>query len=152
MPWPNGSSKYPLKWNYGIFYSPVIVSTISTHKNWIKTVTNLINKISYTRVQFFIWFNSSNMGWTLTQCGRVKHISMGNLGQAIIWTNAGILLDGPWGTNFSEILSKIYTYLLKKMYLKMLFGKWRRFWLSLHVLNRHYDMFSDHILKCILLY
>ena len=24
--------------------------------------------------------------------------------QAIIWTNAGILLSGPLGTNFSEIL------------------------------------------------
>ena len=29
--------------------------------------------------------------------------------QAIIWTNAGILLIGPLGTNFSEILSEIHT-------------------------------------------
>ena len=29
--------------------------------------------------------------------------------QAIIWTNAGILLIGPLGTNFNEILIKIYT-------------------------------------------
>ena len=28
--------------------------------------------------------------------------------QAIIWTNAGILLIGPLRTNFSEILIKIY--------------------------------------------
>ena len=28
--------------------------------------------------------------------------------QAIIWTNAGILLIEPLGTNFSEILIKIY--------------------------------------------
>ena len=27
--------------------------------------------------------------------------------QAIIWTNAGILLTGPLGTNFSEILIEI---------------------------------------------
>ena len=27
--------------------------------------------------------------------------------QAIIWTNAGILLIGPLGTNFSEILIEI---------------------------------------------
>ena len=34
--------------------------------------------------------------------------------QAIIWTNAGILLIGILGTNFSEILSKIDTFSLKK--------------------------------------
>ena len=30
--------------------------------------------------------------------------------QAIIWTNAGILLIGPLGTDFSEILIKIYIF------------------------------------------
>ena len=39
--------------------------------------------------------------------------------QAIIWTNAGILLIGPMGTNFSEILIEIYTFSFKKMHLKM---------------------------------
>ena len=34
--------------------------------------------------------------------------------QAIIWTNAGILLVGPLGTNFSEILIKIHAFSLKK--------------------------------------
>ena len=33
--------------------------------------------------------------------------------QAIIWTNAGIL-----GTNFSKILSEIYTFSFKTMHLK----------------------------------
>ena len=33
--------------------------------------------------------------------------------QAIIWTNAGILLIGPLGTNFSEILIEIQTFSLK---------------------------------------
>ena len=36
--------------------------------------------------------------------------------QAIIWTNAGILLIGPLGTNFSEILIEIQTFSLKKIY------------------------------------
>ena len=40
--------------------------------------------------------------------------------QAIIWTNAGILLIGPLGTNFSEILIEIHTFPFKKMHLKML--------------------------------
>ena len=30
--------------------------------------------------------------------------------QAIIWTNAGMLLMGPLGTNFSEILIEIQTF------------------------------------------
>ena len=34
--------------------------------------------------------------------------------QAIIWTNAGILLIGPLGTNFSEILIEIQTFSLRK--------------------------------------
>ena len=40
--------------------------------------------------------------------------------QAIIWTNAGIMLTGPLGRNFSEILIKILTFFLKKMCLKVL--------------------------------
>ena len=42
--------------------------------------------------------------------------------QAIIWTNAGILLMGPLGTNFSEIITKVYIFWFKKMYLKLWSG------------------------------
>ena len=54
--------------------------------------------------------------------------------QAIFWTNAGTLLIGPLGTNFSEILIDIDTFSLKKMHLKMSSGKWRLFGLGLNVL------------------
>ena len=54
--------------------------------------------------------------------------------QAIIWTSAGILLIGPLGTNFSEILIEIYTFSFKKMHLKMSSGKWPPFCLGLNVL------------------
>ena len=54
--------------------------------------------------------------------------------QAIIWTNAGILLIGTLGTNFSEIFIKIRTFSFTKMHLKMLSVKWRPFCLSLNVL------------------
>ena len=47
--------------------------------------------------------------------------------QAIIWTNAGILLLWPLRTNFSEILIEIYTFSFKKMHLKMSSAKWRPF-------------------------
>ena len=39
--------------------------------------------------------------------------------QAIILTNAGILLIGILGRNFSEILNKIHTVLFKTMHLNM---------------------------------
>ena len=55
--------------------------------------------------------------------------------QAIIWTSAGILLIGPSGTNFSEILIEIHTFSSKKMLLKMSSGKWRPFCLGLNVLT-----------------
>ena len=55
--------------------------------------------------------------------------------KVIIWTNAGILLIGPLGTNFSEILIGIQAFLFKKMHLKMSSAKWRPFCLSLSVLN-----------------
>ena len=50
--------------------------------------------------------------------------------QAIIWTNAGILLIAPVGTNFSEIGFKIQSFSFMKMHLKMSFGKWRIFCLG----------------------
>ena len=39
--------------------------------------------------------------------------------QAIIWTNAGILLIESLQTNFSEILIEIDTFPFKEMHLKM---------------------------------
>ena len=78
----------------------------------------------------------------LTHWGRVTHICVGKLTiigsdnglspkrlQAIIWTNAGILLIGRLGTNFSEI----QTFSLKKIRLK-LSAKCCSFRLGLNVL------------------
>ena len=85
---------------------------------------------------------------TLTHWGRATHICVSNLTiigsdnglsperrQAIIWTNAGILLTGPLGTNFSEILIAIETFSFKKMHLKISSAKWRPFCLGLNVLR-----------------
>ena len=68
----------------------------------------------------------------LTHWGQVTHICVSKLSilgsdnglspdrrQAIIWTNAGILLIWPLGTNFSEILIAINTFSFMKMHLKM---------------------------------
>ena len=56
--------------------------------------------------------------------------------QAIIWNNAGLLLIGPLGTNFSEISIGIQTFSFKKMHLNMPSAKWRPFCLSLNELIR----------------
>ena len=42
---------------------------------------------------------------------------------AIIWTSAGLLLIGPLGTNFSEILIEIDTFSFKQMQLKKIVCK-----------------------------
>ena len=63
--------------------------------------------------------------------------------QAIIWTNAGILLIGPLGTNFSENSIKILTFSFTKMRLKVSSVKWRPFCLGLNVLRRSYKVISE---------
>ena len=68
------------------------------------------------------------MQFVLTHWGRVTHICVGKLSiigsdyglsprrrQAIILTNAGILLIGTLGTNFSDILIEIQIFSLKKI-------------------------------------
>ena len=76
----------------------------------------------------------------LTHLGWVTHICVSKLNivgsdnglspdrrQAIIWTNAGILLIGPLGTNFNEISIDIRIFSFKKRHLKMSSEKWRPF-------------------------
>ena len=87
--------------------------------------------------------------WTDAHWGRVSHICVSNLTitgsdnglspgrrQAIIWTNAGILLIRNLGTNFNEILSKIHIFSFKKMHLKTSSAKWRPFCLGFNVLTQ----------------
>ena len=91
--------------------------------------------------------HSGNILLPVTHWGRVTHIYVVKLTiidsdnglsprrrQAIIWTNAGILLIEPLGTNFIEILIGIQTFSFKKMYLKMSSAKWRPFCLGLNAL------------------
>ena len=85
----------------------------------------------------------------LTHWGWVMHVCISKLTiiisdnclspsqrQAIIWTNTEILLIQTLGANFSEILSKIHTFSLKKMHFKMSSGKCRPFCLGLNVLRQ----------------
>ena len=85
----------------------------------------------------------------LTHWGRVTHICVGTLTiigsdnglspsrrQAIIWTNAGLLLIGPLGKNFNEISIKFLSFPFKKLRLKVSSAKWRSFCLRLNVLTK----------------
>ena len=100
-------------------------------------------KYWYLSKVYIMWTNG-----LLTHWGRVTRICVGKLTiigsdnglsperrQAIIWTNAGILLIGPLGTNFSEIVIEIQTFSLKKIRLKMSSAKCCSFRLGLNVLT-----------------
>ena len=53
--------------------------------------------------------------------------------QAIIWTNAGLLLIQTLGTNFNEFLNEIHAFSFKKMHLKMSSAKWQQICPGLNV-------------------
>ena len=63
--------------------------------------------------------------------------------QAIISTNAWILLILTLGTNFSEILSEIHTFSFKKMHLKLLSEKWWQFCPGLYGLKDLADKYTN---------
>ena len=79
----------------------------------------------------------------------MTHICVGDLtiigsdnglspGRRIVWTNAGILLIGPSGTNFSEISIEIPTCSFKKIRLKVSSAKWRPYCFGLNALTGSY--------------
>ena len=133
-----------------IVMSPLWFKPMVTFVNW-----NIWNKIQWNLIQNrkklkkYIRNTMHEMLTTLlrpqyvnvlTHWGRATHIWVSKLTiigsdndllpgqrQAIIWTNDGILLIKPIGTNFSEILSKIHTFSFKKMHLKTSSAKWRPF-------------------------
>ena len=118
---------------------------------WISRWTNLFNKPIITGFKTLHSKNYANdlpcvvFCCGLTHWGRVTHICVSKLTiigsdnglspgrrQAIIWTNAGILLIGPLGTNFSEISSEINIFSFKKMHFKTSSAKLRPFCLGLN--------------------
>ena len=116
-------------------YSPKMVPIAKIWGSGSWTKSNAVLKPLYKFGGFIGW---SDWVVVLTHWGRVTHICVGKLTiicsdnglsperrQAIIWTNAGILLIGPLGTNFSEISIEIQTFSLKKIRLKMSSAKLR---------------------------
>ena len=112
-------------------------------------IVNICEKIS--------WHQDHNVlthwGWVTHICIRKQTTTASDKGlfpgrcQAIIWTNAGILLIGPLGTNFSETLVQIHICSFKKMHLKMLSGQWPPFCLGLNVLI--FSIFSTAVIAAV---
>ena len=103
----------------------------------LKLLSNFKHRFEFPGIKL-VHVPTSNV--YLTHWGRATHIYVGKLTtigsdnglspgqrQAIIWTIAGILLIGPLGTNFNDILIGIQTFSFKKMHLKMSSAKWRPF-------------------------
>ena len=95
-------------------------------------MASFINKVNPRLTKRPLVFNGRLAYHGLTHWGRVTHICVSKLTvigsdnalspdrrQAIIWTNAGILLIGPLGTNFNEILIEIKTFSLTNLHLKV---------------------------------
>ena len=110
------------------------MSQISDDHTWCN------KRFTYIKFNWIYLVQDYGIQDVLTQLGRVTHICISKqtiIGsdnglspgrrQAIIWTNAGILLIGTLGTNFSKILIKIRIFSFKKMGLKVLSAKWRPF-------------------------
>ena len=92
--------------------------------------------------QLLVWIFHilTHWGWVtyicvgkLTIIGSDNGLSPGRR-QTIIWTNAGMLLIRPLGTNFNKTLIEILTFSFMKMRLKVSAAKWRPFCLGLNVL------------------
>ena len=82
----------------------------------------------------------THWGWVTHKCVNKLTIIGSDNGllpgrrQAIIWTNAGILLIGPLGTIFNGFFIQIHIFLFQKIHFYMSSGKWLPFCHSLYVL------------------
>ena len=127
--------------------SPSSESRFLTNNAYIKNVISPYLRDQSSHFSRAVW----SLDMMLIHWGRVTHIRVSRLTitgsdnclspgrrQAIIWTNAEILLIGRLGTNFSENLIEILTFAFTKMRLKVSSAKWRPFCLGLNVLIKHH--------------
>ena len=114
---------YPSYWKYYVLYS--------YQKNYIDRNKLYTHLTHWGRVTYICVVN-------LTINGSDNGLSSGRR-QAIIWTNAGMLLIAHSGTNFSDILMGIQTFSFNKMHFKMSSAKWRVLFLGLKVLKLAYS-------------
>ena len=111
------------------------MSAQEPHKQHWSMWTNVFHE--YTR-------SLPHWGWVMHICvdnhtiiGYDNSLSPGWC-QAIIWTNAGILLTETLGTNFNEFLIEPLTFAFKEMHLKMSSENCQPFCHGLNVLNYYH--------------
>ena len=130
------------KWRYVIKKSSRM-----THDNQQYRIGRWKSQFWFTALRIFTLRLTIQVA--LTHWGQVTHICVGKLTdidsdnglsperrQAIIWTNVGILLIGPFKNELQWILIGIHTFSFNKMHLKMSSAKWRPFCCGLNVLNK----------------
>ena len=121
----------------------VAPSCLRSHNVRYIMLKSLIQSWNFKIPQLTHW------GWVTQICiGKLTIIGSDNglspgWHQAIIWTNAGIFLIEPLGTNFSEILIGIQIFSLKKLHLKMWSAKCHPFCLGLNVLRTYYHLWDS---------
>ena len=119
--WHINAEKLYQMWNKYIYINSLMQKICNSIDNSLELC------LFGTKPSIFSVLNNSTHAW-LTHWGRVTHICVSKIiiigsdnglspgrRQAIIWTNAGILLIEPSGTNFSEILIEIHTFSFKKI-------------------------------------
>ena len=74
------------------------------------------------------------INWTKTSLVQIMACHLFSTNQAITRTNAGLLLIGPFGTNFSQTWVIVQRFSFKTMKLKMSSVKWEAICLGLNVL------------------
>ena len=134
-------------WHISVKSSDIYLKVILHVIHWPSIIKICLN---ITYLKFHTNIPGANV---LTHWGRVTHICVNKLtiigsdnglppGQhhAIICTDAGLLLIGPLGTNFSEILIEILIFSFKKMRLKVSSAKRWPFCLGLNVLTHQGQM------------
>ena len=143
-------------------FPPVPLYSSNLWQPWISKIRlNIAFSISFPDLP---GANVRVKNWTstkfhLTHWGRVMHICVGKITIIVsdnvlyplpvpshIWTNAGLLLIGPLGTNFSEILIEILIFSFTKMRLKLSSAKWRPFRLGLDELMSGSDLVTWKVL------
>ena len=148
-----------VRWVY--WYSATVIPWICYERSFSEFYLSIWNQLVFNqRLQLFVQSPQPYLLiFALTHWGRVTHICVSKLTiigpdnvlspgrrQAIIWTNAVILLIRTLGTNFSEILGEIHSFSFSKMHLKMSSAKWRLFGPGLNEL-RNKMCFPNILLK-----
>ena len=112
-PWAPRTYLSPIMSAFYSSYCYKVIDILVVIIHWLIVVS----KMQYGKVQLIEaeWRIHPSLKWvTIGSDNGLSPV----LRQAIIWTNAGILLIGPLGTNFSEILFGIQTFSFKKLRLK----------------------------------